>query len=171
MKLPKCIISREFMKGDELVKQVQNTMFVRNAYFTCSNVSLNQSHACFTSSSNGEDNQFYQVQIDLMIGEPRLQPEQHTDLLTLKGQVYYPGIQTTVIGIYCFHIQLSSKQKQFYNKIISNKQEATGIVKFLADIPVDKINIQPVSDKIDYMYVLSAVLILSSVVWYFLNKP
>ncbi|CAL5981423.1 Hypothetical_protein [Hexamita inflata] len=171
-KSPQGIISREFFKGDILVKEVQNTLFVRNAHYSSSSVSLNQSHVCFTTSNNGEENEFKQIQIDFMIGEPRLQPAQHTNILTLRGQILYPGTQNIVnsFGTYCFQIQLNLDQKQFYNMMINNQSKVTGIVNLLSDIPVDKISIQPVIYQIDYMYVLSAVLVLSSVVWYFLNE-
>ncbi|CAL6049810.1 Hypothetical_protein [Hexamita inflata] len=95
MKSPQCIISREFLKGDILLKQVQNSMFIRNALHSSSNVSLNESHVCFSTSNNGEYNKFTQVQTDFMIGEPRFQPTFHTNLLTLRRQILFPGIFAT----------------------------------------------------------------------------
>ncbi|CAL6036704.1 Conserved_hypothetical protein [Hexamita inflata] len=173
MKEPHGIISREFLKGDTLVKQVQNTILVRGTRHASSNVSLNQSHVCFSTSNSGVENKFYQVKIDFMIGKPRYLPIQHTQLMSLYGQILYPGIQNTINsnGIYCFQISLTSQQKQFYNMMIANKGQVSGIVNFLSDIPIDKIKIQLMSDHIDYMYVLSAILVISSIFWYFLNKP
>ncbi|CAL5979004.1 Conserved_hypothetical protein [Hexamita inflata] len=172
MKEPHGIISREFLNGDTLVKQVQRTILVRGTRHASSNVSLNQSHVCLTTSNNGEENGFYQVKVDLMIGTPRLQPTQHTQTLSLKGQIVYPGIQYAMrsYGIYCFQIQLTQQQQQFYNMMMHDTSQVTGIVNFMSDIPIDKIKMQLVSDHIDYMYVLSATLVLSSVVWYILQQ-
>ncbi|CAL5978954.1 Hypothetical_protein [Hexamita inflata] len=107
-----------------------------------------------------------------MIGSPRLQPTQHRQTLSLKGQIVYPGIQYAIHsnGIYCFQIQLTQQQQQFYYMMMQNTSQVTGIVNFMSDIPIDKIKIQLVSDHIDYMYVLSATLVLSSVVWYILQQ-
>ncbi|CAL6049726.1 Hypothetical_protein [Hexamita inflata] len=70
MKSPRGVISREFLKGDELIKQVLNTILVRGTRHASSNLSLYQSHVGFSTSNSGIQNMFYQVKIDFMIGMP-----------------------------------------------------------------------------------------------------
>ncbi|CAL6088685.1 Conserved_hypothetical protein [Hexamita inflata] len=172
MKAPQGIISREFMKGDVLVKQVQNAIQPRPASRLSANATLNQTHVCMSTTNFGDPNEITQVQIDLVIGEPRFQPTQHTDKLTLRGQMLFPGSNKIPwqIGQYCYKISLTEQQKAFYDKMYANQNQITGTVIFLAsNLPIDKVTMQSNVQNGNYMYILSAILIAASVVWYFIS--
>ncbi|CAL6001887.1 Conserved_hypothetical protein [Hexamita inflata] len=165
---PQGLIQRSYMKGDIIVKSVQNDVTVRNTKHNSVIIILNQSQICMTTTSNDEETAFYQIQVDLMIGTPRFEPTQNSNLLTIHGQIYFPGnITISQSGSFCFNISLSQIQLQQYKNIVKDKSNVTGVVSFISsNLPVDKLTILDESDKIDYMYVLSAILVLSSVIWY-----
>ncbi|CAL6068238.1 Hypothetical_protein [Hexamita inflata] len=172
MKTPKGIISREFMKGDILVKQVQNAISTHSAPRSSAIVSVNQTSVCVTTSNYGDLNDYYQIQVDIMTGDPRFQPKLHSEVLTLRGQVLFPGTgkQLGQYGTYCYNIILTSAQLDIYNIIYNNQSQVSSVISFISDnIPVDKLIMQSTSTTTNYMYVLSAVLIIASIVWYFIS--
>ncbi|CAL6028525.1 Hypothetical_protein [Hexamita inflata] len=172
MKSPQAIISREFMKAATLVKQVQNTITARAANRASAVVALNESTVCFTTTNIGDPNQYYQIQLDFMVGDPRFQPDQHHDVLTLRGQILYPGtgVGSGQLGKYCYNIQLSAQQLVKYNNLLKNKENVTGMVSILTSVmPVDKLTIQQTTKTTNYMYVLSLCLIIVSIIWYFIS--
>ncbi|CAL5994852.1 Hypothetical_protein [Hexamita inflata] len=172
MKAPKGIISREFMKGDLFVKQVQNAITPKVAPRASATLSINQTSVCVTTTNNGDANEYHQIQVDMMIGAPRFQPTQHAEVLTLRGQVLFPGTgkQTGQHGTYCYDISLSAAQQAIYKNIYKNQSQASVLISFISDnIPVDKLIMQSMSTTTNYMYALSAVLIIASVVWYFIS--
>ncbi|CAL6084750.1 Conserved_hypothetical protein [Hexamita inflata] len=169
---PQGIIQRSYMKGDIIVKSVQNDVIVRQANRESAIITINQSQVCMTTTNNGDETAFYQIRVDLMIGTPRFEPTSHQNLFSLIGQIYFPGNNVTgQSGTYCYNIQLSQQQLQQYKLIVNDKSEVTGIASFITStLPVDKIIILDLSAQTDYMYVLSAVLVLSSVIWYLIMQ-
>ncbi|CAL6035490.1 Conserved_hypothetical protein [Hexamita inflata] len=165
---PQAIIQRSYMKSDIIVKSVQNDVTVRPAKHDSAKVSMNQQQICVNTTSYGEETGFYQIKVDLMIGLPRFMPALNSNLLSIFGQIYYPGsIINGSTGQYCFNTSLSQIQLQMFKKIVKDKSSATGIVTLITSIiSVDRLTILDESNQTDYMFVLSAVLVLSSVVWY-----
>ncbi|CAL6095034.1 Conserved_hypothetical protein [Hexamita inflata] len=172
MKAPQGIISREFMKNSVRVKQVQNTIVARATALANTYVTLNKTGACITTINIGYENMFYQVKLDLMEGSPRFQPGQHTNKLTVWSQMLYPGTGTALgqYGTYCFSFELTQQQLQIYDQFYKNIQQVTSMVTLLSiAIPIDKLVMEDITSSVNYMYILSFVLIMASVVWYYIS--
>ncbi|CAL5984597.1 Conserved_hypothetical protein [Hexamita inflata] len=128
MKSPQAIISREFVKQSSLVKQVQNALSARAATRASAIVTLNESTACVSTTNIGDPTQYYQIQLDFTVGDPRFQLDQHTDVLTLRSQVLYPGsgVGSGQFGKYCFSFTFSDQQQVLFKNLLKSKSQVTG---------------------------------------------
>ncbi|CAL6011379.1 Conserved_hypothetical protein [Hexamita inflata] len=172
MKAPVGILSREFIKNGQMVKQVQTAITTRATTHDSSVVTLNDKQACITTTNHNEANEYAQIRVDFMIGEPHFQPTQHTEVLTVRGQFLFPGYGKVNgdWGRYCFNFELTEEQNILYHKFYQNRKYANALVTFITTIlPSDKLTIEYTQTTINYMYVLSAILILASVIWYFFS--
>ncbi|CAL6035546.1 Hypothetical_protein [Hexamita inflata] len=172
MKNPTSIISREFMNGPTITKQVQNSVEMSTSKYANAVARLNQTQFCFNTTNNGDTNAFYPVQIQFAAGEPRYFPSLHTEKLVIQDQVYFPGnAKAGESAKYCFNVELSPSQKEEYVKLYQAKESVTGTIEFLGQvIAIEKLQIVQSTQDTDYMYVLAAVLVISSIIWFAAQK-
>ncbi|CAL6063088.1 Hypothetical_protein [Hexamita inflata] len=170
MSSPIGMLSREFMKNGVTVKQVQNAVFPRKSRHDSPYLTINDSHVCFTCANAGERTDFYPVSIDLMLGSLRFHPESHTQLISIKGLVYFPSL--TPLGessLYCFDYKIQNTT--LYEQFRRNIKNVSALVQaFGTKLAAEQIQMEDITVKVRYYLVFCAFMVLSSGLWFVLAR-
>ncbi|CAL6067087.1 Conserved_hypothetical protein [Hexamita inflata] len=164
------VISREFYQGLTIIKQVQNSIIARQTEYENAIVIMNTTQLCFTTTNIGDPIDFYQVQIELVIGVPRFFPDQHQEVFSIQSQVYFPSVKQGIVGKYCFDYSLTQPQIMLYQKIYDNQNQVTGIINFMGtQIAINQLKIESSKSQYNYMAIASSIIISSSIIWFFIS--
>ena len=120
---PIAYIFLKFYKGDEILQEIKYDIPYNHMKYSAANAKIDNTQFCFSTEGKDGDLEISVVTIKLVSGEPRFEPDMHTNVVTLKGQVDFPN----QLQQYCFNYDMDVELENMIDSF--KKTVVTGVVE------------------------------------------